>query len=160
MNKKQAHRLLNVARSLRESPSPKHFTMECLVHDEHTLATLVDYEFSDKGFCGTPACALGHYAARSDLQKLMKIRTKLTKTKYGDSIESDVAYVKSGRSIHVDEWKKINEHFGITQEESSDLFGWDGCNAARTPQQAAKYIERFVANKLKDQAKAKKAQNF
>lgn len=57
MNKE---RLLNVAKALRESTTPPDlFTMRFVMRE-----------------CGTPACALGHYAARGDSAK--EVATQLT----------------------------------------------------------------------------------
>ena len=114
-------RLLNVAKSLREA-APKRkkdgkFSMEDYVNR-----------------CGTPACALGHYAARTDLQKTFKIRNSL----YYNN-EFYLSQPDDGGE----------EHFGIYADEHVELFGVDGCDNAKTPIQAARYIEGFVKRKQK-----------
>jgi hypothetical protein len=115
-----AERLLNVAKALRESPDPDKFTM---LH-VHT--------------CGTPACALGHYAARRDLQEMFQL-----------SPTTEVGVLTIGvwgatRSTHG--WLTfVAHHFGITDDQAYLLFGGFGCNAAQTPNAAARYIENFVA---------------
>ena len=109
-------RLLNVARALREDPDPERFTMAY---------------FSS---CGTPACALGHYAFRKDLQKTFYLRKErgwlgLVKSRKEDlGIDSD----------------HVLDHFGIEMGESEELFGDHGCGGAKTPIEAATYIEKFV----------------
>lgn len=70
-NERQDRRLLNVARALRESPNPKAFTMLRFVHGDDSFSNTVG---SAADWCGTPACALGHYGSRTDLQKIVKIR--------------------------------------------------------------------------------------
>lgn len=128
MNKE---RLLNVARALRESPNPEQFHMSSYGHD-----------------CNTPACAIGHYAARPDLQDAFALDT------YGWLIHRD------GRPCNYFH-EEVHAHFDITPEQSSLLFSGDtdgddfdedgepnrvwGCNSARTALEAAEYIENFVA---------------
>jgi hypothetical protein len=111
MNKE---RLLNVAKALRESPNPDLFTM-------------ARYGFD----CGTPACALGHYAARPDLQDFFKLKQN------GMLVLTENDEVPYGE----DEM----EHFGIDEKQAAELFGTEGCGNAQTPIEAAEYIEQFVA---------------
>ena len=108
MNKE---RLLNVAKACRESPNPSMFTMNRYGHN-----------------CGTPACALGHYAARGDLQDEF----------YLSSSGCFVAH--GGGGVYM----RTLEHFGITTDQEDELFGSEGCGCAETPEEAAKYIEQFV----------------
>lgn len=128
-------RLLNIARALRESPEPEDFTMKRYFNQ-----------------CGTPACALGHYVARTDLQ-------------------SDFYHGRDGTIRHrvygivwYDD-PDIQAHFGINREECMELFASPGdetdeedadgnllvhdggCGRARTAIEAAEYIEAFVARK-------------
>lgn len=139
MNKVQKKRLLNVAKSLRESKSPR-FTMECFVNGEggETPAE-AGVDVSEKNFCGTPACALGHYGSRGDLQKKMKIGWDMV-------YKSPALVYKNNRPVGSDD-PAVCEHFGITQDEAFELFGGDGCGYANTALEAAEYIERFVASK-------------
>lgn len=64
-------RLLDVALALRESKNPEAFTMR-----------FYTWGWSSTGYvlyphpCRNPECALGHYAARSDLQPILKIDEK------------------------------------------------------------------------------------
>lgn len=114
MNKK---RLLLVAKALRESPNPADFIMRRFGYD-----------------CGTPACALGHYAFRKDLQKIFK----LNRSGY-------VARTVNGKDINGIEDPAVLKHFGITPEQTQLLFnGSSGCGCAETADSAAVYIERFV----------------
>lgn len=113
MNKQ---RLLNVARALRESPKPERFTMDCYVHR-----------------CGTPACALGHYILRSDMQSDW----------VWDPVSRYPAPLRP-RIGALSTW--AGQHFNILDREIGELFGADGCNGAQTPIEAAEYIEQFVAN--------------
>jgi hypothetical protein len=112
LNKRGAKRLLNVARALMESTNPDSFTML--------------YFFTG---CGTPACALGHYADRIDLQRAFISGDKYycIDTKSGDNVV-EVALC----------------YFGITRYEYAELFDESGCNNAKTAVEAAKYIQDFV----------------
>ena len=94
------------------------------------------YESDDENKCGTPACAFGHYAARVDVQKAFKLNH------HGDVIRRD------GRHARNDTFALIKWHFGLYSHEAVLLFGPDGCNFAKTPLQAAEYIERFMKNKF------------
>lgn len=119
MNKE---RLLNVAKALRESKNPRGFTMN-VVHK-----------------CGTPACAIGHYAARRDLQE--EIQLPSSRSDNGSLIIGvwGAAKLTGG-------WTRfVSDHFDIEPEQVDELFGFSGCGKARTAIQAAKYIERLVAD--------------
>lgn len=113
-----AQRLLNVALALREVPDVKSFTMRRYMNE-----------------CGTPACAIGHYAGRLDLQDLLCIR------------DGNFSYVdpKLGEPDYDD--PVVLDHFGIDEEEAEELFGGYGCGQARAPIEAAEYIEGFVKRK-------------
>lgn len=112
MNKE---RLLNVARALRESKNPDKFTMSQLTNA-----------------CGTPACALGHYAARRDLQDYYYI-------------DADGEFQCPADDTTGPEEDSDALHFGITADQSQELFGSHGCGNAKTAIEAAEYIEAFVA---------------
>lgn len=127
MNKE---RLLNVAKALRESKNPADFTMTTYAQ------------------CGTPACALGHYAARPDLQDTFKLigdREGLyLKNVTHPSCGSSNCYCGSA----------VCAHFDITPEQATELFasGADeitpvGCGNPANAIEAAEYIERFVAER-------------
>lgn len=121
-------RLLNVAKALRESPNPDKFSME-LIHS-----------------CGSPACALGHYAARSDLQQTFMLSPEAWGFRLiGTGPEDWLLF----------DGKEVCEHFDITEEQARELFRDSnyedygeipcGCGGAKTAIEAADYIERFVA---------------
>jgi hypothetical protein len=116
-------RLLNVARALRESPKPEKFDMTRFAIGE----------------CGTPACALGHYAARRDLQRVLKL--KLGESWFGPWWA--IASTKTNRQISLN-GTLLQKHFGISARNLDELFEGDGCGKANTAIQAAKYIDSFV----------------
>lgn len=112
-----AQRLMNVSRALRETPKPKRFDMG---------------KFGNP--CGTPACALGHYAVRTDMQSTFRL-----------SFWTGDLKVR-GQEVDFD-GPQICHHFGITEGEAALLFGPSGCNDAQFPEDAAAYIEAFVTVK-------------
>lgn len=113
-------RLLNVSRALRESPAPEHFNMSIYVHE-----------------CGTPACALGHYGLRQDLQSLLVYAPDKP---YGKDLRS----AETRQLVSYQDYEVL-EHFGITYDQSEELFDSDGCGNAQTAIEAAQYLEEFVA---------------
>jgi hypothetical protein len=135
MNKRQAKRLLNVAKALRESEVPEAFNMS------YFLRNPTDNEHN---WCGTPSCALGHYAARTDLQK--KFKVGVTKGMDG---RSWAQMILANGSTYYGESSVCVEHFGITYDEYDDLFDINGCGGAKTPIDAARYIEQFVKEKTR-----------
>lgn len=110
MNKE---RLLNVARACRETKFPDRFNMGT-------------YSW----ICGTPACAIGNYAARADLQD------EFTLDRLGNLNRNDGDYYGSS---------SLEEHFGVGRDAAYELFGSRGCGNAKTAIEAAEYIEAFVA---------------
>lgn len=113
-------RLLNVAKALRESPSPEDFGMETYAHG-----------------CGTPGCALGHYAYRTDLQDDFM----LVPVDDGMFVHTAVAF----RGQKVEYFSDcVRDHFGIDYVQVGELFAGYGCGEAQTPTEAAEYIENFV----------------
>lgn len=78
--------------------------------------------------CGTPACALGHWA-------------KANRDRW--FFDNFQPFLKKQPDVGGDAAKE----FSIDEEESEDLFGVDGCDGAQTAKQAAKYIRSFVARK-------------
>ncbi len=115
-------RLLNVARALRESKDPNQFSMEY-------MSTV----------CGTPGCALGHYASRCDLQK-----TFLFIPGSGGCIRYRMDHQRIGVDSLV-----IATHFGLCESEVDDLFSSDGCENASSTIEAAEFIEDFVGRKYR-----------
>lgn len=119
MNKE---RLLNTTVALRESRAPKSFSMEKYMH-----------------ICGTPACVIGNYAARNDLQDFLRLATADERTQSGSSMR----YVSSGNPADYDS-PAVLQHFGLTPAQAEELFGANGCGYAETAEEAIAYIERFV----------------
>lgn len=120
-------RLLNVARALRESNKPEKFTMHL-------------YGYSD---CGTPACALGHYAVRTDLQDIFQLVRS-------NNVGSLLTIIKTGLIHHdngIDEDNIVRSHFAISYSDGCRLFSFYGCNRAKTPIEAATFIENFVKSR-------------
>lgn len=121
-------RLLNVCRALDESPNQSDFHM----------GSYGDYG-ARCGFlwlgrsCGTPCCALGHYAGRGDLQRSFNLDK-----------DGTLRFGKRSIEYYSDE---VLAHFGLTNEEAIELFGCQGCNDAQTPAEAIAYIRAFVNRK-------------
>ena len=138
-----ATRLLDVARSARECPFPEAFTMSYYAH----------FGVAETGHpCGTPACALGGYAARLDLQDACKIvptnggpgmRVEFSEEKFPD--------IKSRSDRFGYDCRAAREWFGVSAYDLFLLFSSNGCNGAKTPLEAAKYIETFAARKFEAQ---------
>jgi hypothetical protein len=124
-------RLLRVAQACRESPHPQAFNMGMFVHA-----------------CGTPACALGHYGARQDLQNVYRV---IRSCRFGNDQRDMVAYdLEAARrgAYRPDVDEVAYEHFELDYRQYTELFACDGCGGAQTPEQAADYIERFVARRI------------
>lgn len=82
--------------------------------------------------CGTPACVLGHYAARRDLQDLLML-----------SIQRGMVYQETGIGCDYDD-AEVQEHFGFLEDEAEELFASYGCGSAKTPADAIAYIREFI----------------
>jgi hypothetical protein len=131
MNKE---RLLNVAKALRETKDPRSFNMNSYFHP-----------------CGTPACALGNYAVRRDLQSAFAmVQRVLGASSYSFFVSAADMDAEFGIHYYSPE---VLEHFDIDSGQAEQLFGpnnerGDGrlAQVARTPIEAAEYIERFVAD--------------
>jgi len=147
MNKRQAQRLLNVARALREYEHPERFDMGCYIYTHEYLLRKGKLK-KHEDWCGTPGCALGTYASRSDLQRVLRVGSHMTFDHNGDEIsEPTMVLAWNPKRPH---YKSIEvlDHFGINHDEAEELFSCTGCGSAQTPIEAAKYIENFVARKL------------
>lgn len=85
--------------------------------------------------CGAPACVLGHYCAREDLQDDFRVVGRGIRGRYspGDGLGFD--------SI------EVRMHFGLRFDESHTLFGEYGCRNAKSAEQVSEYIRNFVAKK-------------
>lgn len=106
--------LQNVAKACRESQNPDKFDMAI-------------YGWG----CGTPGCALGHYAARRDLQDLLML-----------SKDGDLQFTDERHASRL--FPEVLQHFDLNINQLDELFNIDGCNNARTPEEAATYIEEFI----------------
>ena len=126
MNEDQAVNMVKMIRALDEAEHPNRFNME-------------RYGRQHEGCC-TPCCVLGHYAARRDLQDVIRLDSqgiiRLTaNTKVGFS----------GDPVDFDDFA-ILEHFGITKDQAYLLFDADGCgNAGRDIERAKYFIYGFLA---------------
>lgn len=125
--------LLNVARALRESPRPEAFTMAWYQK------------------CGTPGCAFGHWAHRSDLQNVVRAHENDMDFRF---VEPQPGSYSAAGYTH----PLMLKHFGLTRHEADELFDCDpvvvdgiefehGCGGAMTAIEAAEYIEMFVASR-------------
>jgi hypothetical protein len=124
-------RLLNVVRALEESPNPERFTMAQFGHE-----------------CGTPACALGHYCARTDLQSAFVLSKH---TDRGDrEMPTWPAPIDDVTVALGFDDEEVRTHFGLTEDQAEELFGSEGCDGARTALEAAAYIRAFVARRERD----------
>lgn len=119
-------RLLRVALALREARNPK-FDMIDYLHP-----------------CGTPACAFGHYAVRTDLQGDFRVdrdggRFAVYLTDKGLNLlgYGHLYNTFAGSFNHT-------THFEITTDEWDTLFSHKGCAGAKTAIQAADFIEKFA----------------
>lgn len=90
--------------------------------------------------CGTPACALGHWAAANP--------RRFNYDAKGGSVRLRAYPDISG----VDEIGSIE--FDITEAQGTELFDYNGCGEARTSKEAARYIRNFVKRVENEQARA------
>jgi hypothetical protein len=129
-------RLLLAVRAIEEAEHPERFAMAGYIHGPDPYGALQEYP---KAWCGSPACILGHLAAREDLQDFFKAQ--------------DMSLVYN---TPIDEWSnyvsftdaRLSAWFGLTSGEMLELFGSEGCGGATTVEEASEYIKQFIA--LKD----------
>lgn len=105
------------------------------------LATVLDTasSYNQRWFthsCGTPACALGHWAA-SRKSKGLKLRDGMVL--YPQRFNGSIQY-----AADID--------FDISLKEANELFELDGCGNAQTAAEAAAYIRKFIARKRAEEA--------
>jgi len=132
-----SERLRNVIRAVKEGDA-KDFDMSRYV------------KLESKG-CGSPACALGHYAARQDLQQEFHLE--------------QWRVIAQGGWNDTDAFERIvGKHFDLTIKEITELFGGFGCGSFTmtvsgsgdeafswkvskpiTALEAIAYIENFIA---------------
>jgi hypothetical protein len=88
--------------------------------------------------CGTPACLLGNYALREDLQNAF-VADAETATNMGRIFDAG-----SGLRVWCND-PSVCDHFGITEEQADRLFAANGCNNAGTDHdKAIAYVEHFM----------------
>jgi hypothetical protein len=133
-------RFRNLIRVLRDAQKSEE------LRAKFTMA-LYGYRASTERACGTPACAMGHYAFRTDVQRTFRL------ARDGWAVDLD------GHCFH-DAESVFAQHFGIDPTEARRLFGSEGCGDAKTPGQAADFIERWFMQKLKASLPAKFAKSI
>ncbi len=138
MNKRGIKRLQNVAKALSDAAKNeelvKNFTMSMYGWDglDHNDA-------DDLPKCGTPACAAGHYAARRDLQKKFVLSA--------DPLYNPGKVLLAKSRVRSDyDTEEFQKYFGITGKQSHSIFSINGCNYAKHPAEAAKFIRNFIKN--------------
>lgn len=148
MNKIQIKRLTNVAVALEDAAKneelAKAFSMLFYGWNGKSVINGYDIDYrpilgEPKHKCGTPACAIGNYAARKDLQKTFKL--------FGPRAGEPGTLASNGSKVLTIESDKVLNHFGITTSESTKLFSSYGCGNAKTPLAAAKFIRKFIKEK-------------
>jgi hypothetical protein len=146
MTPNQEKRLRNVVVALRDAADDKLlrelFTMKRYGWgSENFDSDDPERKYIDVHKCGTPACAIGHFAARRDLQSFLTLNAK----------SGDLEFIRnnpSGGACHTAE--RTRKYFGLTESEAEDLFDDHGCGGAETPRMAALFIERFCNRKAKE----------
>lgn len=94
--------------------------------------------------CGTPACALGHWAEYS---RRLKIVPANCGSRYVVEFKDSATFRPTIDQIAYDE-------FGLSATHADELFGFVGCGGAKTAKQAARYIRSFV-KRIEKQEKAR-----
>ena len=136
MNEQHMDRLLNVAEVLREAHEKEwDFDMGHFGTGQGEASNPDQFKVLKQRGCGTPGCALGHYAV-SGLQDVFKL------DRQGVLTAEWLGVVDSGKIVPA-----AKDHFGITSDEYTELFCSEGCNNAHTALEAAQYIENFVAER-------------
>lgn len=88
--------------------------------------------------CGTPACALGHWAAANPERWVAAYNPGLA-TKWSPVLRHNFV----SRQLP-DVYLEAMEEFGITDHQAEELFNGSGCGSATTAKEAADYIRAFV----------------
>lgn len=131
-------RLLDVARALHDAAAAKlAFSMGAILFDEWDAEELGLPE----DFCGSPACALGHYGVRGDLQDefVPNAEHSTLDYKHGEgSFGQHICYSDN----------RMLAYFEVSRDDMELLFGGDGCGDAQTATEAAEFIENFVAQRV------------
>lgn len=90
--------------------------------------------------CGSPGCAIGHYAAANKARGWAIKRDKTYR-------EMRVVIKRKGLLGICD--PRVQKEFAISAAEASELFSATGCDGAPTASAAAAYIRMFVGRKTK-----------
>lgn len=92
--------------------------------------------------CGTPACAIGHYAVNTP--------RRWSWTKHGDiNVALDFDGDWTDQVAHEFCLAQDDDETSFGESEVNEIFGDRGCDNAKTALEAAKYIRKFVAKKRK-----------
>lgn len=87
--------------------------------------------------CGTPACSMGHYAAREDLQNRFRLNSRGT------------ICLRNNREVE-NITAEICNHFDIDNYQAEELFGSIGCGDASSLRDATKYVKKFIKREKKN----------
>lgn len=82
--------------------------------------------------CGTPACALGHWAAAHP-ERGWRLQ----------GLGPEAGLYQDGKFAAA----AAATEFGLTDVEVEELFGFRGCGNAKSAREAARYIRKFVRRK-------------
>jgi len=120
------------------------------VKGEFTMAGYTNAQADTDGcWCSTPACVAGHYATMALAVQSIKKRSR----KVVMDSDSDDDVVGLAAEVHIGGRPDITGN--LTEEQLDELFSDDevyvddveyecGCGGAKTPNQAIKYIRKFI----------------
>jgi hypothetical protein len=97
--------------------------------------------------CGTPACAIGHWAAANP-------------RRWRISSIGPIGLVEPRNSRPLGVFQEAVKEFALDAHDYGwdELFSKDGCGSAKNGKQAAKYIRQYVARRTPGTAAYKRAQ--
>lgn len=101
-----------------------------------------EFNMGHYSYCGTPACILGNYAARTDWPHPFALRTDGTSPYGWISLKTDTLHLM---------WddEHILGHFGLVTVEADSIFSHWGCdNAGTNKEKAIRYLRKFVGQKF------------
>jgi hypothetical protein len=98
--------------------------------------------------CGTPACALGHYAYNTPTRWGWSENGLRGALDFAFLLQVPVS-VDGQQHFLTGTWKQTMHEFAITFAECLELFDTRGCGDAQNAKEAAKYIRNFVKRKRK-----------
>lgn len=85
--------------------------------------------------CGTPSCALGHWAAAHPR------RWRVRRSGYDGRRLYPLLRGGNFADSHL---SSVMHEFGLNSDDVDMLFGHQGCNKAKTGKQAARFIRKFI----------------